>query len=260
MPQQLVFVSVKDGPTLPSGRPLRKAVVPLAPGVTWADFRATAARKLRVSAVGAVYQAKTLTEVTSIEQLGEIDELVVEVPGGVSAPGVAPAAPTATPPRRAAQTHTANGSGAGGGGNAAPFGAMASAALSPPSVQKQRSGNSSNSHASTHAAAAAAIAEADAAAGGGNASDGADDKYSKRTPWHVRAMRKAGVGGAARSLPLTVGDTKPGGGGALRKKRTKSRSSGFQTVAAIAMLSCFATIYVLYSRLQLQDDTIDSEP
>ena len=55
MGERLVFVTIKDGPTLPSGRPLRRAVVPVDTTTTWKSFQSVVMKKLRVAQVGSFY-------------------------------------------------------------------------------------------------------------------------------------------------------------------------------------------------------------
>ena len=50
-----MFVTIKDGPTLPSGRPLRRAVVPVDTTTTWKSFQSVVMKKLRVAQVGSFY-------------------------------------------------------------------------------------------------------------------------------------------------------------------------------------------------------------
>lgn len=78
MADRLVFVSLKGGPTLPSGRPLRKAVVPLPENTQWESFLSKVALKLKIPSVSNVYLANSLKPVTSMADLEDIDELLVE--------------------------------------------------------------------------------------------------------------------------------------------------------------------------------------
>lgn len=78
MADRLVFVSLKGGPTLPSGRPLRKAVVPLPENTQWESFLSKVALKLKIPSVSNVYLASSLKPVMSMADLEDIDELLVE--------------------------------------------------------------------------------------------------------------------------------------------------------------------------------------
>lgn len=228
--------------------------MPLAPGATWAEFVASAAKKLKVAHVSAVYQAKSRKEVTSFDELGEIDELLIEVP----------------PEERNAAAGGKAGGRAGGVPNS---GAQAGAQqqqqqhpMSPPSVSKQRSGS--------HAAAAAAAQEVlsprhsrvsvdQDMGGGGRDQDQDDDKYAKAStvPWAVRAMRSVGAGAAAakaqKALPLTVNDverraSEPGKKGQTKRRR-KGPKLGLNAITALALLSFVGTGWLLFSRLQTLD-------
>ena len=55
MGERLVFVTIKDGPTLPSGRPLRRAVVPVDSATTWESFQKVVIKKLRVTQIGSFF-------------------------------------------------------------------------------------------------------------------------------------------------------------------------------------------------------------
>ena len=77
MSDRLVFVSIKDGPKLPSGRPLRKAVVQLPEDTSWSEFLEKVKIKLKLPGVETVYLAETLKEVSCMADLEDIDELLV---------------------------------------------------------------------------------------------------------------------------------------------------------------------------------------
>ena len=77
MTERLVFVTIKDGPTLPSGRPLRRAVVPVDASTTFEAFQAVVMKKLRVRQVGGFY-SKAGARVSAMKDVMMMDDLEVE--------------------------------------------------------------------------------------------------------------------------------------------------------------------------------------
>jgi len=77
MGERLVFVTIKDGPTLPSGRPLRRAVVPVDSATTWESFQKVVIKKLRVTQIGSFF-TKQGKLVSSIGEVMTVDDLEVE--------------------------------------------------------------------------------------------------------------------------------------------------------------------------------------
>jgi hypothetical protein len=75
-----VFVSVKDA------KPKRKVAVPIPEGGSWESFLAQVRSKLKLSGIAAVYLASTGEQVTSLDDLQDIDELhvVAGVPSGAA--------------------------------------------------------------------------------------------------------------------------------------------------------------------------------
>lgn len=76
--ERLVFVTIKDGPTLPSGRPLRRAVVPVDTTTTFEAFQSVVKKKLRVQEVGSFFskngKVSTMAEIMSVDDL-EVEEI-----------------------------------------------------------------------------------------------------------------------------------------------------------------------------------------
>jgi len=77
MGERLVFVTIKDGPTLPSGRPLRRAVVPIDTTTSWESFQSVVMKKLRVAQIGSFY-TKQGQKVGTIKDVMTVDDLEVE--------------------------------------------------------------------------------------------------------------------------------------------------------------------------------------
>uniref|UniRef100_A0A7S2T3B7 Ubiquitin-like domain-containing protein n=1 Tax=Chloropicon primus TaxID=1764295 RepID=A0A7S2T3B7_9CHLO len=77
MAERLVFVTIKGGPTLPSGRPLRRAVVPVDASTTFEAFQNVVKKKLRVQQVGSFY-SKTGNAVSTMNEVMMVDDLEVE--------------------------------------------------------------------------------------------------------------------------------------------------------------------------------------
>ena len=77
MSERLGFVTIKGGPTLPSGRPLRRAVVPVDSATSFESFQSVVMKKLRVQQVGNFY-TKAGAKVTTIADVMTVDDLEVE--------------------------------------------------------------------------------------------------------------------------------------------------------------------------------------
>ena len=78
MSERLVFVTIKGGATLPSGRPLRRAVVPVSDETTWRDFSDRVAKKLRLAKLGTFYNKEGGGVVSKMEDILDVDDLEVE--------------------------------------------------------------------------------------------------------------------------------------------------------------------------------------
>jgi hypothetical protein len=69
---RLVFASVQGA------RPRRKVAIPIVDDMTWSAFVAVLRSKLHLDHVGAVHLVNTGVQVTSLDQLEDIDELIVD--------------------------------------------------------------------------------------------------------------------------------------------------------------------------------------
>lgn len=82
---RLVFVSVKDA------KPKRKVAVPIGDGASWDQFCSQVQTKLKLMGIEAIYLASSGEQITRLDQLQDIDELVV-VEGSAARGGQASAA------------------------------------------------------------------------------------------------------------------------------------------------------------------------
>lgn len=277
MTDKLVFVTIKDGPTLPSGRPLRRAVVPVNGTTSWESFEALVKKKLRVAHVGSFYskagrQVRTIAEALDVDDL-EVEEVraagaiavphatgtngqgIQAVPDGVKTPQVSVRIDNATPSMQAS------------------IGTPLSGRRLRPSAGQSLSfqnGHALNGEASTsrYAASPSVYDDADKYGPKGSAQNGISAYFQ-------RMGRAAGLGGwssPSQALPVTMGDAKGGGDGAAqggtgRSRRRANPGSKHKpqrvrlghVLVGVSFVLCFATMIMLYTRLQpgLANEEID---
>jgi len=259
MSDRLVFVSIKDGPKLPSGRPLRKAVVPLPEDTSWAEFLEKVRLKLKLPGVEKVYLAETLKEVSCMADLEDIDELLV--------------APTT------AQTTGTNGGVVGfgaadnmqaakviateGGTTVTPTKGISSGRTE--SVKRGVQRNSSGVDARDNDGYDVAGGLGAGGSGMRTDVDEHDLKYVRRVPAHTRMFQK--IFGVAPTLPVTSADAENRSGGMGMQSARGSRGARgmartqrgcfgitpFNAILLVALASCLATMMVLYAKLAAQD-------
>ena len=181
---------------------------------TWDEFCALICARLQLSRVRAVFHASTMSPLTSMDELQDIEDLVVE--GDEIAGARVGAAP---------------------GGASAGIGGRTGGSAPGPALTMDEDG---------------------------------EDKYRKKAPLHVQLMQQiapgltAKIGTRADTLDAMESGRKAGGHGRHEEGRTPTKGAGRRrgalgcghrrtdprtVIVGLSLLSCIATMILLYSRL-----------
>ena len=195
----------------PAPNPRRNSVSETA---TWDEFCALICARLQLSRVRAVFHASTMSPLTSMDELQDIEDLVVE--GDEIAGARVGAAP---------------------GGASAGIGGRTGGSAPGPALTMDEDG---------------------------------EDKYRKKAPLHVQLMQQiapgltAKIGTRADTLDAMESGRKAGGHGRHEEGRTPTKGAGRRrgaiggghrrtdprtVIVGLSLLSCIATMILLYSRL-----------
>mmetsp|Transcript_34634 Transcript_34634/g.88614 ORF Transcript_34634/g.88614 Transcript_34634/m.88614 type:complete len:217 (+) Transcript_34634:163-813(+) len=210
---RLVFVSLKGA------KPRRKVAVPVPDSYTYEQFADKVKLKLKLLSVGSIYHASTGDKLTSIDELQDIDELLVE-----EAPAQAPLTASAY---------------ADGQGNS--VGESTEIHIGAPDRASSSMG----------AASAAMLRGSQPSRVVGGVENGGDDdedvqkKYKKRNTGFMRRLQTMFPSMLQPGLPVTTRDV---AGGASRKRRGGVVDPRTYLII-FAVLTCVATLILLYSRL-----------
>mmetsp|Transcript_15648 Transcript_15648/g.43769 ORF Transcript_15648/g.43769 Transcript_15648/m.43769 type:complete len:243 (-) Transcript_15648:415-1143(-) len=222
---RLVFVSLKGS------KPRRKVAVPVPDSYTYEQFADKIKQKLKLLSVGAIYHVSTGEQLTNIDDLQDIDELLVEeapeepIENGTSTHGTSDAA------LRSDAATTSADSILGGPDRTSSSTATPSAAM----LRSHQPGRAGPPPASS-----IAIPDDD---------EDTKKKYMKRNTGVMRKLQRMFPSLLGPGLPVTTRDVD--GGGGSKRKRGRSLVDPRNFLILFALLSCLATMLLLYSRVSV---------
>jgi len=223
---RLVFVSLKNS------KPRRKVAIPLPDTYTYEQFAEKVKHKLKLLSVGEITQVSTGERVTNVDDIQDIDELQVEEAATDDIPYPTPngSAPYDDALRSEGASSSAADSLLGGGPDR--MNSMATGSSAPSAVLR-----SQPSRAMSYAA--------DDMGMGGDDED-SKKKYVKRNAGVVRKLQRLFPSLFSPGLPVSTKDVD---GSGVRRKRSRSYVDPRNFLVLFALLSCLATMLLLYSRV-----------